>query len=451
MEIYQELKVLKMVQLSSSHQPPSCLNWAKELENKRILHDLSTDSDAFWDCVSSKFLLCHSQFSAYANEMSVDQSNSSMSPNELRELIVQTRGALRFGLNCLSIEPRHRGREKMIRNIQCTTVTEYRWHEPLAALLSCRRGDSKCRTIAARLLSNLVTSNDQSAIMVSSNILISPSSESVSSCILETIHNAGEISSSGMTITEANWVDMILSAAKARNREAIGAVVATLHNCMFSLVIRHMSNIDDIGDKFLRDIASNGMLISTLLRQFIAAEAITDLLSNEMPRSEERTDHWDSATDWIQLLLSRLAKWGMFPSMFASINFPNDNTSFRNMLPEQVVLLYCISREANNYVMECYSDNGVQNPFVREVGVKESAYASYTFLAHLVIDLSPWFRYKRLPETIEMRGCDRLEDGGFNYQLMQTGFLLVNDILASVLGVDSPLNESLRLQLRLLR
>jgi hypothetical protein len=472
---------------SPSQPPTTALNWTEILQKtKNVQREFSKNNskslDTFQTYVESKFLPCHDQFSVYAKEMSLSKSDSKLCPDKIKELVVQTRAALRFGLSYLSIYEKYSSYSSeetvdVVRAIQYTTIIEYRWYEPLVTLLSQRRGDSKCRIYAAQLMSNLVTSNVQTAEFVSSNVRISPSSESVSSSILETIASSPACGDG----VEPNWVDMILSAAISRNREAIAAITAVLHNCICSLLMKSSDDDDDDEDvstnnnhnsndiQFVKDLSSNGMLISTLLRHFVSAEAVTDAIGKvddvSGSNKEQEDDHWDSATEWIQLFLSKLAKLGMLPSMFSSINTPRCTKSTSNnsadgkctkftprkLLPEQNILLHCMSREIDTYAMEyCSNNNNVQDPFGGETEIGEPSNSSYAFLTSLMIELAPWFRRQRLPKSTKAHEYNQIKEEGdddFNQQLMLSGFITINEILGCSLGIDSPLNKILRLHL----
>jgi ataxin-10 len=425
------------------------MNWTEILETaKNAKHQFSRDSDAFLNCVESKFHPCYEQFSVYADEMSRKKIDSVLNPASMKQLVLQTRAALRFGLCCLSVEEIQSYSEEIVPAIQSEAIVGYHWCEPLASILTYTRGDKKCRIFAARLLSNLVTSNNQTALIVASSIRIAPSAESISSSILDNVVS----SSDPVQVPAPNWVDMILSAAKSRNREAVAAIAAALHNCISSLSMSGHEDSPENHDKniqFAEEVGSNGILISTLLRHFVSAEAITKALETEKSDSKngQNNDHWDAATEWIQLLLSRLAKLGMLPKMFSSIDTPSSKnsmqTSLIRLLPEQNILLQCMSREADAYVMECNTDNSVQNPFGGEEGASDTTYA---FLAQLLVKMSPWFRDKRLPANTTHQH-DGIEQDDFHDQLLRSGFLTVTEILATTLGVDSPLITKLRLYL----
>lgn len=290
-----------------------------------------------------------------------------------------------------------------------------------------------------------MTANAKTASIISSSIQIAPSEESISTSILESVpcEDDEESSSKSPRISIANWVDMILSAAKSGNREAVAAIAAALHNCISSIMPMDENATQTEEDRldFVETIASNGLLISTLLRNFVSAEAVTKAIENEKSGSKEQSGHWDAATDWIQLLLSRLAKLGMLPKMFTSIDAGlvknSSGSSAIRLMPEQNILLQCMSREANAYAMEYNTNRGVQNPFGN---------AACVFLAELLVEMSPWFRDQRIPNN-ETNQHDRTSLDDFNDQLVHSGFLTVIEILATILGVDTPEITALRLLL----
>eukprot|EP00537_Pseudo-nitzschia_pungens_P007164 CAMPEP_0172364764 /NCGR_PEP_ID=MMETSP1060-20121228/7819_1 /TAXON_ID=37318 /ORGANISM="Pseudo-nitzschia pungens, Strain cf. cingulata" /LENGTH=597 /DNA_ID=CAMNT_0013087841 /DNA_START=41 /DNA_END=1834 /DNA_ORIENTATION=+ len=412
-------------------------------KNARLEHSNESD-DNFLNFVEEYFHPCYEQLSVYANEMMRNKNESKLSSDAIKEMVLHTRAALRFGLLCISKDDKcNLYSEEAVATIQSKAIVTYHWHDPLATILSRPRGDKKSRILAAQLMSNLVTSNARTASIISTNVGLSPSPESVSSSILDTIPDREDFipSSSSVKVIKSNWVDMFISAAKSRNRDAIAAVAAFLHNCIASL----LQDQDELEHRkrnlqFVRDVASNGMLVSTILRHFVSAEAIIEALDKEKEGSKEQADYWDSATEWIQLLLSKLAKLGMLSSMFSSISTTcGEKNALVRLLPEQNVLLQCISRDADAYVMEFGSNRSVEHPFGGEVRAMNE---NYLFLASLAVDISPWFRRKRLPTT---QTNDQLD--AFNDQLLLSGFLTVNEILASTLGVEGSVNESLRLYL----
>jgi hypothetical protein len=407
------------------------LDWIEILETAKEAKETNDAGDAVWTCVEPFFRPCGEQLQAYADEMAVDKSDSVLDPASIKELVLQTRQALRFCLWCLSSSDDVYD----VTAMQSRAAMEYRWHVPLTELLTHSRGDKKCRVVAAKILCNLVTSNAETARIVSSSVKIAPSAESVSSSILESISDRHDddddlLPQPFVKILEPNWVDMLLSAAKSRNREAVGAIAAVLHNCISSLT----------DSKFASELASNGMLVSTLLRHFVSAESVTQAL--EKNNTNDKTiDHWDSATEWIQLLLSKLAKLGMLPIVFSSIDGSSTttrttNTQRRIILPEQNVLLQCMSREADVYVMEFGSNSTTttDHPFGND---ETSLQKTYLFFSEFIEDTSPWMRDQRHKTAKE-------ESSSFRDDLLRNGFLTVNEIFASTLGVDSDATEALR-------
>lgn len=423
------------------------VDWIETLEiTKNAKVQLSDDSDAFLQSVDSYFQPCYEQFSAYAQEMSRNKTDSILDSVSMKKLVLQTRAALRFGLCCNTVKAMESSSEESVTPFQSRVVVGHQWHEPLAKILTYRRGDKKCRTFAAQLMSNLVTSNTETASIVASSIRIAPSAESISSSILESVpcEDHERTSTISLATPTTNWVDMIISAAKSGNRDAIAAIAAALHNCISS-----MPKDEDAEQTidFVQRIASNGLLISTLLRNFVSAEAVTKAIENEKLGSNEQSNHWDTATDWIQLLLSRLAKLGTLPKMFTSIDATSNETSSGSstirILPEQNILLQCMAREADGYVVEYNTNRGVQNPFGTKDGTGN---ASCAFLAELLVKMSPWFRNQRIPND-EANQHDRTTLDEFHDQLIHSGFLTVIEILATVLGVDTPQITELRLLL----
>jgi hypothetical protein len=177
------------------------------------------------------------------------------------------------------------------------------------------------------------------------------------------------------------------------------------------------------------------MLISTLLRHFVSAEVASSSI-NINNGEKVVFDHWDSATEWIQLLLAKLAKIGLLPTMYRSINNRKHNTESEspNILPEQNVLLHCMAQEAGSYVMDYRTNNNaIKNPFGGEVGL-EALKENYVFLARLVTHFSP---------ILENEPVD--SNGAIESSLIRSGLILVTEIIASTLGIDSPENTDLRL------
>ena len=369
------------------------------------------------------------QLSIYIKEVVQTKKSDNQRPNErMKEIILDSRAALRFGLLMLSFE--NAGVRQTFQNY---AVKEFRWHKSLVTLLSQRKGDSKCRLFAARLLSNLVTANPATATEISSSFPLCPSKEFVSSSIFQDLA-PGEDSMED-NLVEGNWVDMILSAAKSENREAMAAITAALHNCIVSLKsIQSLSEVEN--PPFVRDVATNSMLISILLRHFVSAESVKNSIqtANDISIEDKEIDPWDSATDWIYILFTKLSRLGMLPSIYSSIFDPTtpEGDSSMIILPEQNVLLHCIVKETETFVAAQGKGQDTINPLGGEVGWERTV-ESYDYLVRLFsvfchATLSDWANNADVSDTA----------------LVRSGLISTLDILTVTLGVDSANNTKLR-------
>ena len=369
------------------------------------------------------------QLSIYIKEVVQTKKSDNQRPNErMKEIILDSRAALRFGLLMLSFE--NAGIRQTFQNY---AVKDFQWHKSLVTLLSQRKGDSKCRLFAARLLSNLVTANPATATEISSSFPLCPSKEFVSSSIFQDLA-PGEDSMED-NLVEGNWVDMILSAAKSENREAMAAITAALHNCIVSLKsIQSLS--EDENPPFVRDVATNSMLISILLRHFVSAESVKNSIqtANDISIEDKEIDPWDSATDWIYILFTKLSRLGMLPSIYSSIFDPTTPEGDGSMiiLPEQNVLLHCIVKETETFVAAQGKGQDTINPLGGEVGWERTV-ESYDYLVRLFsvfchATLSDWANNADVSDTA----------------LVRSGLISTLDILTVTLGVDSANNTKLR-------
>jgi hypothetical protein len=365
-------------------------------------------------------------------------------PDNYKELILETRAALRFGLCCCSLE-----NDALRQSIQKCILNEFRWHEHLASILTTRtgKGDSKCRLLAAQLLSNSITGNSETALLVSSTLPISPSTETINSTIRNSLSNNDfEKDDTTTTTIEPTWVDMILSCAKSGNREALAAVVAALYNCIAALSDTTTTTTkDDYNMSFATEIASNSMLVSTLLRQFIAASALHASSSkNKNTNANDGDDDdddedtvWDSATEWIYLLVIKLASLGLLVQMYNSIssssNNNNNNNNNNTVLPEHNVLLHCMAKEAESYAVGQTKQEKSTMPLG---GGLLGTDGSNKTCAEIVDLLGRLWKSKE-------EGSQGEEDDG----LRGSAVTCVLDVFAVILGVDSPLTSELRLHL----
>lgn len=377
--------------------------WVSVLKRARTF--LSENGHEYFEDAFGEFLGGWDlQMREYTNFLSRDRDRGALA-DEDKSLIVETRAALRFGVCCLSCD-----NEKQRRDFQRKMVETHQWHVPLSALLSLERGDYKCRVSAARLFSNLVTSNDVTASIVTAKLALSPSNDEVSNNILKTISSNDE--RQGACLQKPNWVSMLISSARGADREALAGVAAALHNCTVALV-------DEKQLAFAKRLASDSMLISTLLRQFVSVNAVkASVDTNEDSKLESE---WDAATDWIFLLLIRLMSYGMLPHMFRVVGGKGSATSFlATILPEQNVLLHCAAQEAQSFLDAAAKNPETKNPFGGAVGW-ETTVSSYQFLADL------FCKY--------YHGTDSSDE--MDFQLSRSAALSSLDIISISLGVDT--------------
>lgn len=410
-------------------------DWTRVLEHAKQNGGGDDNSSLAAAFLSSLLRPFHDQLSAYAYEMSMAKEKSNLSTAQLKELVLQTRSALRFGLFCVT--PRDdkcdQDDNASISDLQTLAVKSGLWTDPLGHLLCQRRGDIKCRMSAARLLCNLITANPETAAAVTTAIPLSPSPESITSSIRQSLmakDGHDETRKEYCSPIQSSWVDMILAASQSKQREVLAAVVAALHNAVVAL------------PSFAESVASDSMLLNTLLRNFVSAETVVEAIKNSNATDpattpgHTSTNNWDSATDWIQLLLAKLAILGWLPLLYQSISSSSETTV---VVPEQNVLLHCMAREADSYVMEFASNKDIANPFGGERGM-EKIMESYNFLASSATILSSCLHYGKADV---INSSDVLDDS-FGVSLMESGYESVLDILRSTLGVDSTMIGKVR-------
>jgi hypothetical protein len=414
---------------SNSEEP----RWSDLLQESRDARQETTPKEF----VSTRLEMFQSRFPAWKDQLVVYatvicQENGSVAgewsqAGRKKELVLETRAALRFGISCLSFED-----DGIRQTMQNKAVLTCEWHTTLASLLSQKRTDVKTRLMAARLFSNLVTGNSETARQVASDLPLSPSKADVSSRIVDNLSEA-QSASTEAGLFDPNWVDMILFSARSGDRETLAAVIAALHNCIVSLDNKHSES--DSKTNFKEKVASNSILISTLLRQLVSVDSVKNSVENK--EADDGTEYSDSATEWIYLLLTKLSRSGMFPQIYHAIGGKDTNNGdhIHTILPEQVVLLHCMAKEAQDYVGRPESKLETGNPFGGENGW-DSIAASHVFLAELFSRLR-----KRFDSTEETAGDES------DSQLTYSAIVAILDMLAASLGMDNPCSEKLRLHL----
>ena len=107
------------------------------------------------------------------------------------------------------------------------------------------------------------------------------------------------------------------------------------------------------------EVASNAQLMNSLLRNILSARAVLmqakhdkeqmdqqgSLPKFKPPSTSTADDLSDSATEWISLILERLASRGLLQTMLQSAG----GTKYGSVTPEQVVLISCIRQAVDDY------------------------------------------------------------------------------------------------------
>jgi hypothetical protein len=209
--------------------------------------------------------------------------------------------------------------------------------------------DVKCQSLAAQLLSNLVTNNPETATQILTDIRPSNSysqaNQMLSSLKVEVVYSNKETEFD--TTSDISWGDMVIQAAKVGSRTALGAINATLYNATRALLD---STIQSPSSSLLDSFASDKVLVCNLIRYILPATVISKF--EEIGGSN---DVADDATEWISLLLVQWSSMGYLailystlgPSNFNSTNpigTNNDETrKHQGVTPEQLVLLHCLA------------------------------------------------------------------------------------------------------------
>jgi hypothetical protein len=369
----------------------SVLNEAREARNENAEENAPTDEAM--DKLRFRFPALNDQLWKYRNEICSSQKNEK---GQSKELILETRAALRFGLCCVSFE------NAAARSVlQDHAVINCQIHAPLSSILCLQAVDSKCRILSAQLLSNLVTCNSNAAQSLSSSVAISPSDESISSNI-EKHFSEKQGNDTSEPIEGPNWVDCILSSIKSSNRDAAAAVAAALHNCIVSL---DKSNAESWS--FIKRLASDPIFISTILRNIVSAKA---------PVDEKDHDEWDGATEWFYLLLIKLISLGMMSLMYTGIS-RCPLSEIQSVLPEQNVLLHCMVKQID------------ENKDTTDVFAKDGK-ETYTFLANL------FCRLRELSASSSPVDDDAI--------LLGSAVMSILEILSTILAVDNAQSKELR-------
>ena len=317
-----------------------------------------------------------------------------------RELILQTRYSLRFAMACLPTTD-----SCLRQSMQHKVMESYQWHEALIQILSLPEGDVTIRTSSARLLSNLVTDNSRNATAILTLVQLSPSEQTISNRLAETLLPE---TTTSFDASQSNWTDLLLTAAQAGNREALAAIVATLHNSLLALS-------EEERPSFTKSIVANGILMSTLLRHMLSARSIEHHVENGGTKESQA----DDATEWLSLLVEQLSEQGYLPAMYMSASGCHNTTG--KVLPEHLVLLHCISGAVNAF-MSKRAKNG-WHPLGGNV--VDGIISTHMFLTQ---------QAGQIRQTIieETKSIDPSE-----LELSKAALNVILDILATSLGDDS--------------
>ena len=403
------------------------MEWSEVLEATRMEREKAEESgswQSFYD--QSHFSKVHLQLSRYLSRFKDTQSGS----EDAKTLIKNTRSSLRVGLSYLSIPTDE------IRSIAQQNAVDCSWDDRLLAILSQSRGDSKCRQLCAQLLCNLVTNNASTSASVASKTELAPSQGEVSCQIREaTMANVNQVNSASVSLSPLtnNWVDMILCSSKSKNRQALGAIVAALHNCGTSLAAtasanhignRSGDNVDFQNNRsYWHEIASTPLLVCTLLRQLVSAEAsIQHATSNKSADAGPA----DGATEWIVLLLAKLCRNGLLPQLFTAAGKDD-------IVPEHVVLLRCLRSQVEDPAL--LETNGCGGKCT-VLGGNDSdlIVQSHVFL------VEQWCRLQLQRKGNSDSSCS----DSYQESLQESMSLAILDILAETLAEDTATTASIR-------
>lgn len=258
--------------------------------------------------------------SDYIKEMNNLDEGDEMNQT-LRLIVVELRQAMKFVIRLFKLG--------LIKQLQRHLIN-HDFHKHLAQIIVLGRTDAKCRTMAAQLLCNIGTTNAQSSKRILADI--QPSVEK--GAIMN--HNS-QLSDKNIIIERRDaWSDMIYYCGVSCNRDALAAIIASIHNCLCSL--------DGSSDfkTHATNISQDVIFMCNLMRYILPSSVIRENINGTIK------DQSDSATDWISLMIEKLSTVGFFRVMFLSLG-PQTSSSRLKVTPEQIILLHCIAGEVDEY------------------------------------------------------------------------------------------------------
>lgn len=421
--------------------PDSEMDWKSILEECRSHRKNTSQERKEWEAFYARyklhFIKIGLQLSSYAGSEVLtkppgdnEKEDTAAAVSSWRSLVIDTRCALRLGLQILSIPVESIQHEGQHHAITCG------WDDSLLAILCNEKGDSKCRQLCSQLLCNLTTTNPETSESINSKIQLEPTDFEIHSRLQDAVIDdnreqtaISDVDSLTKMISTINWMDMILMAARSGNREALGAIVASMHN---SIVAISSTTVENECSQLLTErIAKSHLLVATLLRQALPSTAIQTLtnLSTYKDNTEQQQSSSDVATEWIAILLKRLFKHGLFPALYVSAGAGDD--SLKTVVPERVVLLHCLQGIHAGKEKENSSESTAPTSSV--FGSDENTIKALEFLGRAV-------------STLLVRPLDAIEDSG-NRALRRSAYITILLILAEELSFDSDVVSSARSRL----
>lgn len=390
---------------------------------------------------------------------------------DIKNLILNTRNALRFGLNCFSIsnnDDNDNNLEAFVRMIIQNEACENEWHTVVVKVLSLPSGDSKCRLYAAQILCNLVTSNIKTCMLIITKTIqhFIPRNDVLIRRMYQNIHSNdydvrklteneqqnGNTHCSSNDTSAINWLDLILNCTRLHQRDAMGAIIACLHNliCLLEDTNRSSSHNchHDILDSFVENLASCSLLMSTCLRQVMDSKLIQQQLvgsQSNIVTEENRVN--DEGTEWILLLLNKLCCMGYLPIIYQCIGTTDSSMESnakmhgrKNVLPEQLILLHCLQHQlTSNHSSSLFIDTQIQRREINnndesgsDIMIHPKMVCLYLFLCNLYIQLLPTDSTSRDSDKCGMS----LDDDNYDHALRDQACDILLEIIATTMAAN---------------
>jgi len=348
---------------------------------------------------------------------------------EEKSSIIELRHALRFLFTLLSSH-----HESYRRSVQEEAICVHKMHKTLSILISNRYSDSKCRTMAAKILCNCGTCNKKTSSIILNDIRASPTDSEKTFKMLHSLslqQEEGGVSqqhgySENIDSPASSWSEMIYSTSIAGDREALSAVAASLHN--FIMATKNMDNDHKV--KFdLSMLAADPILTCNLVRHILPKDVIKP--KAEMDDDIDR-DLSDDATMWISLVLENFSSHGFFACVYKSLGFNSRICSKDEQTPtiitaEQLVLLNCIAESVESYG----NSSKDQNP-LGSIGIdgEHGLTSTISFLAQL------WVNLRKRKSKLTNPKDDSIERYDGEFACLISALNIILDILGTSISCD---------------